>query len=153
MTKSVDQRRQAVETFIHTHAERLAGQGAIVRTWRRRDGRKLGPYYLLVVRDAAGRQRSVYLGAAGPLVDEIRERLNSWQRGRRECWNVAAARKSLRRAVANGNQVLDGELAALGLYRKGFEIRGWRCQRTRRLTIGGVGSTGFHKHSLRGSGS
>ena len=139
MTKSVDQRRQAVETFIHTHAERLAGQGAIVRTWRRRDGRKLGPYYVLVVRDAAGRQRSVYLGPPGPLVDEVRERLESWQRGRRDRRNIDAARKSLRRAVANGNQVLDGELAALGLYRKGFEIRGWRRPHACRSTIGDVG--------------
>jgi hypothetical protein len=152
MTKSVDQRRQAIETFIHAHAERLAGQGAIVRTWRRRDGRKLGPYYVLVVRDAAGRQRSVYLGAAGPLVDEIRKRLNSWQRGRREQRSIQAAGLALRRAVVQVNRGLDHELAALGLYRKGFEIRGWRRLHACRSTIGDVGG-GARKVSSPGSGS
>jgi hypothetical protein len=82
------------------------------------------------------------LGPPGPLVDEVRERLESWQRGRRDRRNIDAARKSLRRAVAKGNQVFDRELAAFGLYRKGCEIRGWRCQRGRRTTRGDVGGDG-----------
>ena len=125
-SRFVDQRRQAVEKFLADHDERLVRQGAIVKTWRRRGGRKLGPYFMLVVRKATGRQRAVYLGTAGPLVDEVRSRLAACRRGRRPEPGLARARRSLRRAAATANQIFDRELAVLGLYRKGWEIRGWR---------------------------
>ena len=75
----VDQRRAAVGTFLAAHAASLARQGAIVPTWRRR-----GPYFLLTCRDEAGRQRSVYLGPRGPIVDETRNALRRLQSPRRQ---------------------------------------------------------------------
>jgi hypothetical protein len=122
---SVDQRRLDVRTFLAAHAASLARQGAIVPTRRRRGRRRLGPYYLLVCRDAAGRQRSVYLGPSGPMVDEAREALRRLQAPRRQRREIGAARRALRRELAQSRIELDAELAKVGLKRKGSEIRGW----------------------------
>jgi hypothetical protein len=122
---SVDQRRLAVRTFLTAHAASLASQGAVVPTWRRRGRRRLGPYYLLVCRDEAGRQRSVYLGPSGPIVDEAREALGRLQAPRRQRREIEAVRQALRRELAKSRSELDAELAKIGLKRKGSEIRGW----------------------------
>jgi hypothetical protein len=122
---SVDQRRLAVETFLVAHAASLAHQGAIVQSWRRRGRRRLGPYYRLACRDAAGRQRSVYLGPSGPIVDEARDALRRLQSPRRQRREIEGARRALRRELAMSRSELDAELAKVGLKRKGSEIRGW----------------------------
>ncbi len=122
---SVDQRRLALETFLAAHAASLARQGAIVPTWRRRGRRRLGPYYLLVCRDEAGRQRTVYLGPSGPIVDEARDALRRLQSPRRQRREIEGARRALGRELALSRSVLDAELAKVGLTRKGSEIRGW----------------------------
>ena len=119
----VDQRRAAVGTFLAAHAASLARQGAIVQTWRGR--RRLGPYFLLTCRDAAGRQRSVYLGPRGPIVDEARHALRRLQSPRRQRREIEGARRALRQELALSRSVLDAELAKIGLMRKGSEIRGW----------------------------
>ena len=122
---SVDQRRRAVGIFLAAYAAALVGQGAIVRTWRRRGRRRLGPYYLLVCRDEAGRQRSVYLGPAGPIVDETRDALRRLHAPRRVRREIEGARQALRRELAKSQIKFDAELAKIGLKRKGSEIRGW----------------------------
>ena len=122
---SVDQRQLAVGTFLAAHAASLARGGAIVRTWRRRGGRRLGPYHLLVCRDAAGRQRSVYLGPSGPIVDEARQALEQIQAPRRQRREIEGVRQALRRELAISRIELDAELAKIGLNRQGSEIRGW----------------------------
>jgi hypothetical protein len=122
---SVDQRRLAVGTFLAAHAANIARQGTIVQTWRRRGRRRLGPYYRLVCRDEAGRQRSVYLGPSGPIVDEARDALRRLQSPRRQQREIEGARQALRRELAKSRLALDAELAKIGLQRKGSEIRGW----------------------------
>jgi hypothetical protein len=121
----VDQRRVAVEQFVAAHRQQLLHQGAIVPKWRQRGARKVGPYFLLVVRGADGRQHSVYLGQPGPLVDEVRQMLADLQAPNTERRQLALVRKQLRTALKQSKQQLDRELAKAGLYRKGHEIRGW----------------------------
>ncbi|MBN8626595.1 MAG: hypothetical protein J0M17_13990, partial [Planctomycetes bacterium] len=109
----VDQRRAAAEAFLARHGERLKRQGAVVATYRRRDDRRVGPYYRLVCR-CEGRQISVYLGAAGPLVEEVRRRLADLQGARtaaRRRWHV---RRALRRQAAAVRRDFDAELRPLG---------------------------------------
>jgi hypothetical protein len=125
----VDQRSRAVADFITVHAERLAKQGSIVAKWRRRDGHWLGPYYFLASRDAAGRQRAVYLGRRGAVVASVSKRLDSLQRPRRQRRAIEAARKLLRRGLAAAKRQLDVELAKVGLRRHGHEVRGWASRR------------------------
>jgi hypothetical protein len=122
---SVDQRRLAVGTFLAAHAANIARQGTIVQSWRRRGRRRLGPYYRLACRDAAGRQRSVYLGPSGPMVDEARDALRRLQSPRRQRREIEGARRALWRELAMSRSELDAELAKVGLKRKGSEIRGW----------------------------
>jgi hypothetical protein len=124
----VDQRRLAIESFFAAHGERLGRQGAIVSTWRRRGDRRLGPYYLLVTRDAAGRQHTVYLGRSVALVAEVRMTLSSLQASNRRRQKTHAARKALRRSLAAAKRQYDLELAKVGLRRQGNEVRGWAAR-------------------------
>ena len=83
--------------------------GHVAASWRQRDGRKFGPYYRLAFRDG-DRQRSIYLGCAGPLVELVRQQLAEIQRPRterravrqveREIQNVPATRKAASFATA-----------------------------------------------------
>jgi len=119
----VDQRRQAVDAFLRTHAEPLARQGVIVGKWRKRNGRRLGPYFFLAVRDAEGRQRAIYLGRDAELIGDVKKALSALQAPRRQRQAIAAVRKSLRSGLAAAKRQLDAELAEVGLRRKGMEIR------------------------------
>jgi hypothetical protein len=88
-------------------------------------GAGVGSDYKLVCRDAEGRQHAVYLGPAGPLVDETRQALDRLQAPLRERRRIQAARQALRWELAKSRTELDAELVKVGLYRKGSEIRGW----------------------------
>jgi hypothetical protein len=120
-----DRRRVAVRHFIDTYRQCLARQGTIASTWRRKGDRKLGPYFLLVVRDSAGRQRSVYLGPASELVEEIRRELAELQRPYRGCQALLASGRSMRRAIPRLRELHRQKLAKAGLRPKGVELRGW----------------------------
>ena len=121
---SVDQRRQVVGAFVALHHDDLVRQGAVISTWRRRGSRKLGPYYLLVCRDRQGRQRSVYLGPAGTLVDEIRTMLSSLQQPSVQSRVLRKARRQIRSALSKSWQELSVQLASVGLKRRGTHISG-----------------------------
>ena len=122
---TVDQRRLAIEAYFAEHRERLARQGAIVPTWRRRGDRRLGPYYLLVSRDAAGRQHTVYLGRSIALAEEVRKKLEALQAAHRRRRKIESARQALRRSLAAAKRQYGVELAKVGLRRHGSEVRGW----------------------------
>ena len=123
--KSVDQRRQVAARFIAEHRELLARRGSLVATWRSRAGRRTGPYFLLVVRDEQGRQRSVYLGADEKLADEVRAELAALQTPERERRVFCRVKRQLRRALKAAQRDLDAHLPP-GLWRKGSEFRGVR---------------------------
>lgn len=124
-SQPVDQRRTRLEAFLELHAERLARQGALVATYRRRGTVRLGPYYQLTCRDAVGRQCAVYLGPASPWVEEIRQRLHILQAPQQNQRSLQRAKRAVRRLRAAANAELDEQLRPLGLWRKGAEVRGW----------------------------
>ena len=103
----------------------FARQGSVVATWRSYGGRKLGPYYRLVYREE-GRQRTVYLGRAGELVDRVRAALAKLQRPIRERRRLARIGGQVRVALRREKARLGMILRRWGLYLKGFELRGGR---------------------------
>jgi hypothetical protein len=109
-------------------------QGSVVASWRRRGTRIYGPYYRLAYRDA-GRQKSIYLGCedaapvartAPSLVEEVRRRLALRQTPRRRCRILDRLRRHISAALRIQKTKLNIQLRPLGLYLKGFEVRGWR---------------------------
>jgi hypothetical protein len=123
--ETVDQRLRRVEEFIGRHQHELARQGAIVATLRHRKGQRIGPYYLLTVRDVSGRQRSIYLGADSNVIAAARDAVARLQAPlvlRRQFLKV---HKQLRLGLRAAQRELDKELDQVGLIRKGSEIRGW----------------------------
>jgi hypothetical protein len=122
---SVDQRRAAVDRFFKEHRQRLARGGTLVKKWRSRGGRQLGPYFILTVRDGVGRQRACYLGRDSALAADVRQRLDALQAAGRERRAIAAARECLRRGLAAARRQLGRELAPHGLRLHGSEVRGW----------------------------
>jgi hypothetical protein len=121
----VDQRRQRVEHFLAVHGEQLVCQGTIVATWRWRGGRRLGPYFALTCRSAAGRQVSVYLGPTSALVDDVTKTLTQLQADLQERRALDRVWGQVRDELKAAKRVLAAELAQVGLYLKGSEIRGW----------------------------
>ena len=122
---SVDQKRAAVKRFLAEHATALAHQGSIVQSWRHYQGRRLGPYYRIACRDGRA-QRSVYLGMDRELVNEVRRVLEELQRPSRDRRQFEQVRRAVGRQLAVQQAELDQELARANLYRKGWQILGWR---------------------------
>ena len=121
----MDQQRQRLLQFIAENASTLAGQGSVRTTWRRRGGKSYGPFYLLVFREH-GRQRSRYLGSDAGLADAVRSRLAELQAPLRQLRIQEKILAGLLEQFREGKRRFDEELRAVGLYRRGNEIRGWR---------------------------
>jgi hypothetical protein len=100
-------------------------QGYIAATYRRRNGKTYGPYYLLAYRDS-GRQCSVYLGRAGELVERVRAALVALQGPRAELRQFTTMERQIRVALRVEKRHLASLLRPFGLRMKGFEVRGWR---------------------------
>ena len=126
ISKSVDQRRQSVRSFQSRYRGRLQQSGSIAAGYRHRGGRQMGPYFRLTCRDATGRQRSVYLGPAGPLVEQVRRELAELQNEQRSRRALGKLQMVFRAELTAARRQMDPHLAELGLRRKGAEIRGWR---------------------------
>ncbi len=101
----------------------FARQGVVVATWRWYRGRRLGPYWRLAYREA-GRQCSVYLGRMGEGVRRVRGVLARLQRGLRSRRAVRRLTRRVRASLRAHLAEFDRRLAELGLWRKGFEVRG-----------------------------
>ncbi len=114
--------------LLQNHPDRFAGQGAVVATWRTYRGRRLGPYYRLAWREN-GRQRSIYLGRQGPIVEEVRLLLHQAHTSRRirreHRLRIARLQKELIRPIRQYIKEIF-RLFGNGLYIKGSEIRGIR---------------------------
>jgi hypothetical protein len=136
ISQLVDQRRQKVLAFIKAHKEALARQGSVVKSFRRRAGRVVGPYYRLAFRDSR-RQRSVYLGADAELAAEVHAMLQEIQGTREERRALRQLKRSIRKALSECKAQLRRELGHRGLWLKGYEVRGWRARRARAaVTVG-----------------
>ncbi len=127
----VDQRRGHVEQFIAEHRDQLARQGSLVASWRRRGQQLIGPYYKLTCRSATGKQVAVYLGPDGALVADVRETLAQLQARTTVDRTLDTARRQMRRELETTKKALAVELAQVGLFLKGSEIRGWRRRQNR----------------------
>ena len=127
--KSVDQKvakiRRRVMDLIAANAELFAQQGAVVESWRKHGGRRLGPYFRLAYR-IDGRQRSIYLGTDVKLAKDICELLADLHAPRRKRQALSRMRESARKNLAKHKDRLRKELAEVGLYQKGNEFRGLR---------------------------
>lgn len=121
----VDQRQARVERFFSDYAGPLRRQGAVVATYRSRDGLRSGPYYKLTCR-IDKRQVAVYLGAADDFVSEVRNRLAQLQEEKQLNTRIRKLRNALRHDARVARRALDAELEQYGLRRQGNEIRGWR---------------------------
>ena len=116
-----------VITLLRNHPERFACQGSVVATWRTYRGRSLGPYYRLTWRENR-RQRSLYLGRGGPLVDQVRGLLNEAQEIRRLKRDHRRNRELFQRTVIEPLENYVKQIFYLyskGLYLKGWEVRGF----------------------------
>jgi len=126
---SVDQKtarvRQRVGELIAACPDVLADQGSVVEGWRDYQGRRLGPYYRLTYR-IDGRQQSIYLGADPQLADEVRRLLEDLKAPRRQRLLLAQQRQMVKRSLADHKMRWQVELAEVGLYLKGNEVRGMR---------------------------
>jgi hypothetical protein len=108
------------------------GQGSVVTTWRRRNGKTFGPYYRLSYRED-GRQCSVYLGRAGALVEQVRRALQSLQQSIAEFRLFERLRRQACASLRVSKLRVHALLRPYGLRLKGFEVRGWRTSPLRSL--------------------
>ena len=100
-------------------------QGAVVNTWRRRNGKTFGPYYRLSYRQH-GRQCSVYLGRTGALVEQVRRALQALQQSIARFRLFNRLRRQIRASLRVHKFRVHSLLRPFGLRLKGFEVRGWR---------------------------
>jgi hypothetical protein len=125
---SVDQKRQAVWALMRARSDLFRCQGAVIRSWRSYQGRKLGPYYRLAYREG-GRQRTLYLGSSPELAGEVRQALHVLQVSQHRQRTGQRQWKTWRAALRRQKLQWDAELRRLGLYLKGYEVRGYRRAR------------------------
>jgi len=125
----VAQREEAIRRRILSRPDIFSRQGSVQASYRRYGGRVLGPYYRVLYRDGGG-LRSIYIGAEEGLAEDVRRLLEELQQERREELEFERCFRTLRRRVREAKARLDRDLRRLGLYMKGFEVRGWARGRT-----------------------
>ena len=123
--QSADQHPHPALALLAARPELFARQGSVVASWRRRGTKTYGPYYRLIYREE-GRQRSLYLGGAGGLVEEVRGRLLALQAPLRSRRAMGRVRRHAAAAVRASKAQLNLQLRPWGLRLQGFEVRGWR---------------------------
>ena len=123
--QSADQHPHPALALFAARPELFARQGSVVASWRRRGTKTYGPYYRLIYREE-GRQRSLYLGGAGGLVEEVRGRLLALQAPLRSRRAMGRVRRHAAAAMRASKAQLNLQLRPWGLRLQGFEVRGWR---------------------------
>jgi hypothetical protein len=118
--------------LIAARPDLFARQGHVAASYRRRAARTFGPYYRLSYRQN-GRQCSVYLGVAGPLIERVRQAIDALQRPGVQHRALLRLRRSIRASLRAQKLDLAALLRPLGLRLKGFEVRGWRFSPFRSL--------------------
>jgi hypothetical protein len=122
--QKIERKFHVVCRFILDHRDVFRRQGSVVPCWRTYRGHRLGPFFSLRYR-VEGRQTAIYLGRSAILAERVRGLLRDLQqdvqKGRTFARLTRQAQMQLRRSKNRWHR----ELAAMGLYLKGFEIRGW----------------------------
>ena len=117
---------QSIASIVLSQPKTFSRQGFVTASYRTSRGRKYGPYYRLAYRDQQYRQRSIYLGRSeelAGLVQSLLDKLKTPLRRRRESRGIRVALlANLRTHIKRWK----ADLAAHGLYLKGFSVRGWR---------------------------
>ena len=120
--QKLEQKYAAVRDVVLARRDLFARQGSVVATTRTYRGRCLGPFYSVRFR-ADGKQASVYLGCSATLAERVEGLLNDLREETQQHRMLTRlkrhARAHLRQCKASWQQ----DLAALGLYLKGYEIR------------------------------
>lgn len=132
MNAPASQRRDEIWALITARADLFRHQGAVVESWRTRNGHRFGPYYRLAYRED-GRQQSRYLGTDGELANEIRKLLVELQEPAERERKHRRQLRVLRKELARHKAIWGEELAKIGLARKGAEVRGYRTITLARL--------------------
>jgi hypothetical protein len=127
-----DQLDHPAVCLISARPDIFARQGYVAATYRRRNQKTFGPYYRLGYREH-GRQRSVYLGREGGLVERVRRMLRALQRPRVERRAIGRLQKAIHASLQSHKNHLATLLRPFGLRLKGFEVRGWRFSSIRTL--------------------
>jgi hypothetical protein len=123
--KTVPYQSHPAVAFIRSQPLLFSRQGIVVEKSLGPPQRRKGPYYYLRFRQD-GRHRSIYLGPAGPRIDEVRALLDQLQNARRDRLARQEYRRSMMAQLRANNKTLDAHLRAIGLHLKGSEVRGWR---------------------------
>jgi len=110
----------------------IPGVSRLARGIDQRNGKRFGPYYRFAYRDG-DRQRSIYLGRAGELVEEVRQRLAALHRPRTQYQAVQRLQRQVRASLRIEKRHLRSLLHSCGLRLKGFELRGIRISPLRRF--------------------
>lgn len=100
----------------------IARQGFVAVEFRRRSGRRCGPYYKLRWR-VAGRQRVRYLGRNPVLVEHVQAALAAWQAPRRAQRASVALLRAARRALRAAKAAAAPRLVQEGQYFHGYSVR------------------------------
>lgn len=118
--------------LIAARPDLFCRQGHVAASYRCRNGKRFGPYYRLSYREE-GRQRSIYLGPAGELVERVRQALTTRQRPVTQYRLFDRMAEQIRSSLRIQRLRVGALLRPFGLRLKGAEVRGWRLSRLRWL--------------------
>jgi hypothetical protein len=125
--ETVDQKRCQLLRFLADHGDLFAAQGSVQASYRRYQGRKLGPFFRLSFRQA-GKQRSRYIGQDRALAAQIERRLQELQAPLVGARQIERSLSEHRRHLKLAKVEFRRRLEAHGLRLQGNEIRGWRTR-------------------------
>jgi tRNA/tmRNA/rRNA uracil-C5-methylase (TrmA/RlmC/RlmD family) len=128
-------KRQDILQTLAARPDLFGRQGVVVATWRSYRGRRLGPYYRVEFRHG-DKHQSIYLGACAGFAEEVRQWLRDLKRPIRQERAYRRERAKLRAVLRRQKHRLDVELEKIGLYLKGYEVRGFRRARDRNTVTG-----------------
>jgi hypothetical protein len=131
-SKPADQPPHPALELIASRPDLFSRQGYLTATFRRRNGKSFGPYYLLNYRED-GRLYSVYLGRPGELVEQVRQALDARHRPVTHYRLFDRLAKQIRASLRIEKIRVRVLLCPFGLRLKGSEVRGWRISPLRWL--------------------
>jgi hypothetical protein len=120
-----DDRFSHIAGQILARRDLFARCGTVLAKFRRRAGRRVGPYYYVSYRDG-GRHRSIYLGKCPELAEKVRALLAEIQEPERRRRQARRRRRQLVSELRAQKARWHQDLRARGLYTRGYVVHGWR---------------------------